>query len=146
MLLALKLASLVALATMATAIPAFSKDVEASVVSDAEFDNWLRTTDANLTFIGSARKSLISRNALATRVVYCNRRSGSVCGGDCTVYEGGSACLNAPRTSCLSATTNVAFCDRGGCRGSCNTFNSCGTRLDGGFCYTPGTASINVPF
>ncbi|KAG9223771.1 hypothetical protein CCMSSC00406_0004888 [Pleurotus cornucopiae] len=100
--LALKLASLIALATMATAVPAFSNDVEASVANEAEFDNWLRTTDANLTFIGSARQAPVGRNVPATRVVYCNRRS--VCGGECTVYEGGSACLNALHISCLSAT------------------------------------------
>ncbi|KAF4569978.1 hypothetical protein EYR40_008961 [Pleurotus pulmonarius] len=141
----LKLVSVVALATMVIASPTSSGDVETSVVSDAEFDNWLRTTDANLTFIG-AKGSLTERNILNTRVTYCNRRTGSVCGGDCTVYDGGNACLNAPDTTCLMATNNVAFCSSDGCVGDCTTLKNCKKRLDGGFCYTPGTRSINVPF
>ena len=117
------------------------------MVTDAELDNWLATTDAKLTFVSDFDNNpLADRAALNTRVVYCNRRTNNVCGGDCTVYNGNSKCLNAPDTQCLSATTNVGFCDRAGCGGSCNQYSSCGTRLDNGFCYTPGTRSINVPF
>ncbi|KAJ3826849.1 hypothetical protein F5880DRAFT_1541559 [Lentinula raphanica] len=79
-------------------------------------------------------------------VVYCNTKTVNVCGGSCTVYNGGAKCLNAPGTNCLSATNNVGFCDRGGCGGSCNQFSTCGTRMDDNFCYTPGTNSINVGF
>ncbi|KAG6818222.1 hypothetical protein H0H93_015269 [Arthromyces matolae] len=115
----------------------------------AEFNNWLATTDADITFVGEpidkARGvTLESRSALNTIVTYCSTRSGSICGGTCTVYNGGATCLAAPGTNCLSATHNVAFCDRGGCGGSCNNFANCGTRLDNGYCWTPGTSSINV--
>ncbi|KAL4262391.1 hypothetical protein AB1N83_009159 [Pleurotus pulmonarius] len=75
-----KLASFVALATMAIASPAVVADTKASLVTDAEFDNWLRTTDADLTFIGSAKEPLASRSALDTRVVYCDHRIGNICG------------------------------------------------------------------
>ena len=77
-------------------------------------------------------------------VTYCSHRTQNVCGGPCTVYNGGAACLNAPDTNCLSATANVGFCDRSGCGGSCNQLSTCGTRLEDGYCYTPGTRSINV--
>ncbi|KAJ3576818.1 hypothetical protein NP233_g166 [Leucocoprinus birnbaumii] len=116
------------------------------VVSDEEMDHWLATTDAKLTYAGSSGpvNPLLPRAAQNTRVVYCSSRVANVCGGACTVYDGGAACLNAPDTQCLSATQNVGFCDRGGCGGSCNQLSTCGTRLDGGFCWTPGTASIVV--
>ncbi|KAJ2913808.1 hypothetical protein MD484_g6612, partial [Candolleomyces efflorescens] len=139
-------AQLVAVAFFATNVAA--SPVAASVVTNAELDNWLATTDAKLTYISDVDTTnpLADRAALNTRVVYCNRRTNNVCGGDCTVYDGNARCLNAPDTQCLSATTNVGFCDRAGCGGSCNQYSSCGTRLDNGFCYTPGTRSINVPF
>lgn len=85
-----------------------------------EMMNWLKTTDATLTFIGNpipgvnAPEGLVSREALSTMVTYCNRRNNGVCGGSCTVYNGGAKCLNAPDTVCLAATNNVAFCDRKG--------------------------------
>ncbi|KAI0739157.1 hypothetical protein C8Q80DRAFT_1222341 [Daedaleopsis nitida] len=108
--------------------------------------HWLATTNAELTFIGKPINPLAARSAQTTIVTYCSQRIDNVCGGACTVYNGNHACLNAPNTNCLSATTNVGFCDRGGCGGSCNQFSTCGTRLDNGFCFTPGTASILVPF
>ncbi|TFK22717.1 hypothetical protein FA15DRAFT_595551, partial [Coprinopsis marcescibilis] len=108
--------------------------------SKSDIDLWIATTDANVTIIGDPI------NALDTRVVYCNRRTQNVCGGDCTVYNGNAKCLWAHTTQCIWASTNVGFCDRDNCGGSCNQFNSCGSRLDGNFCYTPGTASILVPF
>ena len=110
---------------------------------------WLSTTDAKLTFIGepvSARSAKDKRAAEDTMVIYCNKRAGSVCGGSCTVYNGGSKCLSASGTECLYATSNVAFCDGKDCTGSCHNFNKCGHPLDDNFCFTPGTASINVPF
>lgn len=115
------------------------------LVTEAEFKNWLATTDANITYIGEPITADISpRAALNTMVTYCNRRVVNVCGGDCTVYNGGMTCLNAPDTVCLAVTSNVGFCDRGSCGGSCNQLSSCGTHLDNGFCATPGTASILV--
>ncbi|KAG9223773.1 hypothetical protein CCMSSC00406_0004886 [Pleurotus cornucopiae] len=69
MQLALKLASLVTLAVMAIASPTSqSGDVGANIVSDAELDNWLRTTDADLTFVGGAKSPLAQRNTLITRM------------------------------------------------------------------------------
>ena len=106
--------------------------------------NWIKTTDAELTFVGAPINPLTPRSAQNTMVTYCNKRINNVCGGSCTVYNGGAACLDAPGTSCLAATHNVGFCDRGGCGHSCNQLSTCGTRLDNGFCYTPGTKSILV--
>ncbi|KAJ4470626.1 hypothetical protein C8J55DRAFT_537639 [Lentinula edodes] len=103
----------------------------------------IANTEANLTFIG---EPITKRTTEDTMVVYCSVRTQDVCGGACTVYNGGATCLNAPNTNCLSATNNVGFCDRGGCGGSCNQLSTCGVRLDDGFCYTPGTSSINVGF
>ncbi len=78
-------------------------------------------------------------------ITYCSSRTQNVCGGACTVYNGGATCLYAGGTVCIAATANVGFCDRQNCGGSCNQLASCGTRLDNGFCYTPGTQSIIVP-
>ena len=114
--------------------------------------NWLSTTDANITYIGEpidvnsfSTKSSLTKRAGNVMVTYCDRRVYNVCGGHCTVYNGGPTCLNAPKTNCLAATANVGFCGRKGCSGICNQYSTCGTRMDNGFCYTPGTASILVP-
>ncbi|KAL4256879.1 hypothetical protein AB1N83_011634 [Pleurotus pulmonarius] len=141
-----KIASFVILATMAIAGPAAPKNPKVSVVTDAEFDDWLRTTDAKLTFIGNASESHTRRNTLSTRIVYCNRQVGSICGGECKVYDGDETCLSAPGTACLMATSNVAFCNRSACSGTCHTYGSCATVLANGFCAAPGTSSILVPF
>lgn len=114
------------------------------LITVEEFKEWLATTDANITFIGAPISGIGPRSAQDTIVTYCNKRVNNVCGGSCTVYNGGPRCLDAPGTQCLSATRNVGFCDRGGCGGSCNQFSTCGTRLDNNFCYTPGTRSILV--
>ena len=107
--------------------------------------HWISTTDAELTFIGKAINPLAPRSAEDTTVTYCSNRVDDVCGGPCTVYTGGAACLNTPNTNCLAAITNVGFCDRSGCTHSCNQLSTCGTRLDNNFCFTPGTQSILVP-
>ncbi|RPD58882.1 hypothetical protein L226DRAFT_575337 [Lentinus tigrinus ALCF2SS1-7] len=117
----------------------------ASVVSTDEFLKWLDTTDADITYIGKPINGSVPRAAQDVMVTYCNKRTQNVCGGTCTVYNGPAACLAAGGTACLSATANVGFCDRGGCGGSCNQLSTCGTHLDNGFCFTPGTASIIVP-
>ena len=110
-----------------------------------EMKQWITNTDAKLTFIGPEIHALSVRAPNAITVTWCTQRSQNVCGGTCTVFTGTSACLDTAGCSCLSATANVAFCDRSGCGHSCNEFDSCGTRLDNNFCYTPGTASISVP-
>ncbi|KZV93984.1 hypothetical protein EXIGLDRAFT_835300 [Exidia glandulosa HHB12029] len=144
-----------AFATLAAAIVGLSSGVAASptpvvdIMTESEMLTWLSTTSATLTFIGEPIPKAANLNARVggnVMVVYCSSRTNNVCGGACTVYNGGATCLNAPDTVCLSATANVGFCDRGGCGGSCNQFSSCGTRLDNNFCYTPGTKSIIVPF
>ncbi|KAJ7787220.1 hypothetical protein B0H14DRAFT_3095449 [Mycena olivaceomarginata] len=87
-----------------------------------------------------------SGSPFVTTVTYCATRTANLCSGPCTVYTGGATCLDAPGTACLSATSNVAFCDKSGCKGTpCNVLSSCGTKLDDGFCFTPGTKSISVP-
>ena len=106
--------------------------------------HWLANTDAELTFVGKPPNPLAARSAQNTMVTFCNKRTVNVCGGACTVYNGGAACLDAPGTNCLAATNNVGFCDRAGCGHSCNQLSTCGTHLDNGFCYTPGTQSILV--
>ncbi|KAI0644258.1 hypothetical protein C8Q79DRAFT_928042 [Trametes meyenii] len=53
----------------------------------------LARTDAELTFI-SGRPNLTplaKRSAQSTTVTYCNKRVGSICGGTCTVYTGGTS-------------------------------------------------------
>ncbi|KAI9063862.1 hypothetical protein FKP32DRAFT_1666294 [Trametes sanguinea] len=117
------------------------------IMSEAEMANWLATTDAHLTFIGdppTAPNPLTPRSAQRTVLTYCTKRNGSVCGGDCTVYNGSAACIFAPHTQCLAATKDVGFCDRKECVGVCSTLSQCGTWLNGGFCFTPGTKSILV--
>ncbi|KAI0311193.1 hypothetical protein OF83DRAFT_1069206, partial [Amylostereum chailletii] len=115
------------------------------LVSEDEFRYWLANTDANLTFIGAPINALASRDGQSlTTVTYCDSRAANVCGGTCTVHTTGPICLHAPGTRCLAATSNVGFCDHKGCDGSCNQLSTCGTRLDDGFCYTPGTKSIFI--
>ncbi|KAN0085669.1 hypothetical protein V8E55_006803 [Tylopilus felleus] len=115
-----------------------------SIMSEEEMMHWIANTDAVLTFIGEPINPLSSRSADTTKVTYCSSRIGSICGGRCTVYNGGATCLNAPDTNCLAATKNVGFCSSSGCGGSCNELSTCGVHLADGFCYTPNTKSIAV--
>ncbi|KAH9926251.1 uncharacterized protein BXZ73DRAFT_78757 [Epithele typhae] len=135
---ALVVTTLAVLASKGSATPTTS----ARMVTDSEFLTWLATTDANITYVGPAT----SKRAKSVTVTYCTKRSGNVCGGSCQVYSGPDTCLDASGTSCLMASADVSFCDHGGCSGSCNQLSSCGTKLSGGFCDTPGTNSIIVPF
>ncbi|EIW58820.1 uncharacterized protein TRAVEDRAFT_124195 [Trametes versicolor FP-101664 SS1] len=125
-----------------------SPTVSAGIVSDAQLDLWLATTNATLIFVGDdsdvTSNSPTRRSAQTTRIVYCASRAGNVCGGVCTVYSGGASCIDAPKTMCMSATRNVGYCDKSGCTGSCNDLSHCGTPLDGGFCLTANTNSIVV--
>ncbi|KAH9846538.1 hypothetical protein C2E23DRAFT_574230 [Lenzites betulinus] len=141
--LAGSLALLASLTVVATPVPT-TPEGESYLVSHAEMMHWLATTDAALTIIGEPINPLAPRSAQNTMVTYCSSRTQNVCGGACTFYNGGATCLNAPDTNCLAATNNVGFCDRAGCGGSCNQLSTCGTRLDNGFCFTPGTRSIIV--
>ncbi|KAI0657948.1 hypothetical protein C8Q70DRAFT_250147 [Cubamyces menziesii] len=113
-------------------------------MSVAEMAYWLATTDAKLTFIGEPPNPLSPRSAPTTYLTYCTKRAGNVCGGVCTIYNGGAQCIYAPNTECMSATQDVGFCDEKGCNGNCSSLSQCGTLLDAGFCYTPGTESIVI--
>ncbi len=117
-------------------------------MSDAQLDLWLATTNATLVFVGDDSNAtsdpLARRSAQTTRIVYCSTRAGNVCGGVCTVYNGGASCIDAPKTMCMTATRNVGYCDKSGCTGICNDLSQCGTPLDGGFCLTANTKSIVV--
>ncbi|KAL1747379.1 hypothetical protein HDZ31DRAFT_80496 [Schizophyllum fasciatum] len=127
-------------------------DADATLLTESEMVQWLKTTDAELTFIGEPipgvnapeEPDLARRAPLNTIVTYCNTRVNNVCGGACTVYNGLAKCLYAPGTNCLHATHNVGFCSGSGCGGGCNQLSTCGTRLDAGYCWTPGTNSIVV--
>ena len=120
------------------------KGIPTFIMSHDEMMYWIANTDAVLTFIGDTINPLSSRSADTTSVTYCSTRIDSVCGGRCTIYNGGATCLNAPDTNCLAATKNVGFCSSSGCRGSCNELSTCGVHLDYGYCYTPNTQSIAV--
>ncbi|KAJ7079432.1 hypothetical protein B0H15DRAFT_933516 [Mycena belliarum] len=143
--LALAALALKALGSPTTSdIGANSPQIHSGIVSVAEMKAWLASSAANLTFVGEPVEH-VGLTPFTTTVTYCSTRTANLCSGPCTVYTGGAKCLNAPHTNCLTATSNVAFCNRAGCGGSCNVLSSCGTHLDSGFCYTPGTNSISVP-
>ncbi|SJL10939.1 uncharacterized protein ARMOST_14335 [Armillaria ostoyae] len=136
--------SLAAMAVVSRASPT-PEPASAAIWTDAEFDHWLATTDAKITYYGNTSSNpLAPRAELITTVIFCSSIIGNACGGDCTVYEGGAACLNAPDTVCLAATKNVGFCSSPGCVGACTQLTNCELFLDGGFCFTPGTESIIV--
>ncbi|KAI0817011.1 hypothetical protein BC628DRAFT_1333888 [Trametes gibbosa] len=115
-------------------------------MSDSQLAHWLATTDAKLTFIGGRPDlhPLARRAAQKTIVMYCTERSGDFCAGECTVYSGGAACVEAPNTECLAADKDVGWCTEIGCDGTCSALSSCGTFLAMGFCLTPNTNSIVV--
>ncbi|KAF7341685.1 hypothetical protein MSAN_02066800 [Mycena sanguinolenta] len=114
------------------------------VMTVEQMKNFLATTDANLTFTGLPIE-MLGVDPLVTTLTVCSTRTAQLCSGPCTVFTGTGTCFNTPNTNCLAATTDVAFCDHSNCGGSCNTLSTCGTRLDDGFCYTPGTNSVSVP-
>ncbi|KAK0190144.1 hypothetical protein F5146DRAFT_1122496 [Armillaria mellea] len=137
--------SLTAMAVVSGASPTPEPASAAVIWTDAEFDHWLATTDAKITYYGNITSNpLAPRSALNTRVTFCSSLIGSVCGGACTVYDGGAACLNAPDTVCLAATNNVGFCSSPGCVGQCTQLTDCHMFLSGGFCAAPNTKSILV--
>ena len=115
------------------------------IVSPEQMMHWLANTDAELTFIGKPPTDpLAPRSAQDTTVVYCTTRDGNVCSSPCTVYNGGTTCLAAPDTNCLSATNDIGFRDKPGCTGDCTFLTGCILQLEDGFCWTPNTQSILV--
>ncbi|KIK51007.1 hypothetical protein GYMLUDRAFT_50858 [Collybiopsis luxurians FD-317 M1] len=139
------LASVIA-ATQVIAAPATHFRRFTVSTGNAELDHWFATTDANITFIGKppVPRTLLQRQATQTTVVTCDTRSSTVCSGTCQTLTTSDTCLSVPGTECMMASEDVAFCDKSGCGSSCNSFADCGTKLDGGFCATPGTNSILV--
>ena len=78
-------------------------------MSEDDFKNWLATTDADITYVGEPIDTNSSTSSSLTKranvmVTYCTKRTNNVCGGSCTVYNGGPTCLSTPGTACLSAT------------------------------------------
>ena len=107
---------------------------------------WVESQDpSNITIIGDPFNTLGRRDSSVT-VTFCTHKSGTICSGSCTVQSGNGQCIAAKGTNCLFATSDIAFCDRSDCGGSCNEFDSCGTVLENGFCDTPGTKGIAIPF
>ncbi|EJD40297.1 hypothetical protein AURDEDRAFT_34320, partial [Auricularia subglabra TFB-10046 SS5] len=125
--------------------PRLIKSVQDSdILSDSQLLTWLSTTESELTYIGAPVSRRQAGVGDDVTVVYCSTRTQDVCGGPCTVYNGGATCLSAPGTNCLRGTANIGFCSSANCQPPCNQFSSCGVRLNDGFCWTPGTVSIIV--
>ncbi|KAH9925183.1 uncharacterized protein B0H18DRAFT_389947 [Fomitopsis serialis] len=144
----LAFATFAALVAVVAAVP--SPEVTTQLFTQEEMIAWLKRptpsspSSATLSQV-SMRPKVLPRAPRTTRWSRTATAAlQNVCGGSCTVYNGSAKCLNAPDTQCLAATNNVGFCDKGGCGGSCNQLSTCGTHLDNGYCYTPGTKSINV--
>ncbi|OJT08580.1 hypothetical protein TRAPUB_507 [Trametes pubescens] len=124
-----------------------AQETASFLMSDAQLEHWLATTNASLTFVGPRPtfNPLAARAAQNTIVTYCTEREGDFCTGVCTVYNGGAACIPSdPDTQCLAANKDVGFCTKDSCDGTCSSLSLCGTFLFGGFCFTPETKSIVV--
>lgn len=85
----------------------------------------------------------------STTITYCNTYDGT-CGGVCvTTTVDGAKCLDVPGTNCLKADANVIFCNDTTCAvqdltGACNNYNNCAILTSDGYCWTPGTNSIQT--
>src|ERR1700735_252035 len=68
-----------------------------NLITPEQFKDWLQNTDANITYIGKRvdLDDLTKRDALDTMVTYCTDRIDTICGGSCSVFNGGSTCINA---------------------------------------------------
>ncbi|KAF7328421.1 hypothetical protein MVEN_02558000 [Mycena venus] len=126
------------------ALTAAAPSIPEGVISIAAMKEWLSTTDVELTYSGLPIEAL-GVNPLVTTITFCSTRTANLCSGPCNVFTGAGVCHATPGTNCLAATTDVSFCDGANCGGSCHTLSACGTRLDNGFCFTPGTNSISLP-
>ncbi|KAH6893640.1 hypothetical protein BKA70DRAFT_833862 [Coprinopsis sp. MPI-PUGE-AT-0042] len=110
--------------------------------------NWHRTTAATVHFVYSNLNIDTPLGPSDVRLIYCseyNEPEGT-CGGECWVYQGpGSQCWRPPPSvvSCLAATGNIEMCWLEDCT-DCHTYDTCGTRLEHGFCWTPDTHSIRL--
>ncbi|KJA26586.1 hypothetical protein HYPSUDRAFT_36298 [Hypholoma sublateritium FD-334 SS-4] len=125
----------------------------AGIVTLAEMKTWVDAQDpTKITLLGdpfAARRNPLHQRDTAdmVTVTFCSNSSdtpAAACSPPCTTITAGTACINAPGTTCLFATGQVSFCDETFCSGSCHVFDTCGTALQNGFCATPGTASIGI--
>ena len=123
---------------------------QVNLITIEQFKHWLANTDSEVTFIGKPLgdlSNLSKRNALTTMVTYCTKEAENLCGGSCTVYNGGATCIEiaAPGASCLLATNDVGICTLPGCATlSCTQYSECLMRINNGYCSAPGTRSILV--
>ena len=78
-------------------------------------------------------------------LVYCTKRIGTRCGGECKVYQGpGNQCMEfSPPAACMAVTRPVEICSQSGC-GDCHEDDYCPTELDWGFCATPQNRGIRL--
>ncbi|KAJ7574051.1 hypothetical protein C8J56DRAFT_1065290 [Mycena floridula] len=73
------------------------------LITDAQSTrkSWLATKDpSDITWIGEPFNPL-TRSAENIIVTFCSNRIDDVCGGPCSVYNGGPTCIDAPNTNCL---------------------------------------------
>ncbi len=76
---------------------------------------WVDTQDpSEMTLIGdpfAALRNPLSNNtdSVQVTVTFCSTKSGTVCTAPCTTVTSEAACINAPGTNCLFATSQVAF-------------------------------------
>ncbi|CAA7264577.1 unnamed protein product [Cyclocybe aegerita] len=137
---------LAALAVVGLASPTIEAPAS-FIMTDAQFKNWLATTDAEITYAGEPPidNPLAERDTQSLQITYCTHRANNICGGRCTVYRGPSpACVDAPDTNCIASTRDVGFCTRKDCHPTCQQLSHCATQLADGFCFTPNTNSIIV--
>lgn len=115
--------------------------------------DFIATIDpSEVTYLGNSKLALEGLQELeadSILVTHCSTVVGNLCVGPCTISEGSGICLAAPNTNCMSATGDVAYCTGRQCAlgsGRCNTLSGCASPLANGFCATPGTGSISIPY
>ncbi|KAJ3526217.1 hypothetical protein NMY22_g7362 [Coprinellus aureogranulatus] len=137
------------ISTLLVTLGAVSSSAATGIMTDEQLDHWLANTDAELKFIGEKSYvpgTLRKRGEKSTRLVTCTTANGSNCGGSCSVYNGNAACLNVAGTVCIQASGPVAFCSKANCADPCTQLANCLAWMNDGFCGTPDTNSIIVPF
>ncbi|KAL1658525.1 hypothetical protein GGF50DRAFT_131653 [Schizophyllum commune] len=103
-----------------------TRHAEPYIGSEAQLLHWLKTTDANLTFTGDPIPGITGPEGLTPP-------------GHEGLTPRGALATTVVYCSVATPATARAPCD---C--PCNLYSHCGTRMDGGFCWTPGTNAIYV--
>lgn len=109
-----------------------------------DINSWLRDTAPAMEFVNGDWSTLPGPEDV--RLVYCTERTGRSCGGRCIGYQGPrTQCLKTlfKDADCLAATHRIDMCNVANCT-DCNQSDTCGTRMDYGFCWTPSTNSLNL--